>query len=83
MVLIPMDGVERVEAGKPLRRGGGTKHYRRGFQRIPREKFAGFGCLVNARYVFVYAETKQCLNLYLWANVHASDMPLLTFSGGS
>jgi hypothetical protein len=78
-ILIPIDGIDRNEGSKRLRRGSGIEYYRRGFQRIPRLIFEQFGVLVNARYVFAYSEMQRALSVYSWSGFHVSDAPFIRF----
>jgi hypothetical protein len=78
-ILIPIDGIERSEGRKTLRRGSGVDYYRRGFQRIPQPIFEKFGVLVDARYVFAYSEMQRALHVYSWSGFHVSNAPLIKF----
>lgn len=78
-ILIPIDGINCVQHGKPLKRGSGVEYYRRGFRRIPQDIFNAFGVLVNVRYVFAYSESNRSLNVYLWSQFCISDTPLVQY----
>ena len=80
-ILVPSDGGEwETRNGKKKKAGSGLDYYRVGFSRIPRHIFDAFGGLVNARYVFAYSESLQCLSVFTWSGFRNSEEPFLKFS---
>jgi hypothetical protein len=83
-LLIPVDGAAwRNSKGNPVRRDSGIEYYRTGFQRIDAEIFAGFGRLVNARYVLAFSVHEQYLAVFGWDAFHAGDPPLARLTAPS
>jgi len=81
-LLIPIDGALWLdEREKLVRRGSGIEYYRNGFTRIDSEVFAGFGRLVNARYVLAFSDHYQRLEVYAWDTFHAAGEPLAILVG--
>lgn len=76
-LLIPVDGAQwRNGKGKSRKRGSGIEYYRNGFRRIHADIFAGFGELVNARYVLAFSVKEQYLKVFGWNAFHAGEPPL-------
>lgn len=76
-LLIPIDGAKWVDSnGKPNNCGSGIEYYRNGFRRIDATVFAGFGRLVNARYVLAFSVHQQYLEVFDWDAFHAGKPPL-------
>lgn len=76
-LLIPIDGAMWVDGkGKIMKCRSGIEYYRNGFQRIDATVFAGFGRLVNARYVLAFSVHQQYLEVFSWDAFHAGNPPL-------
>jgi hypothetical protein len=76
-LLIPIDGATWIDSkNKRVNRTSGIQYYRAGFQRIDASVFAGFGRLVNARYVLAFSVHEQYLAVFGWDAFHAGNPPL-------
>lgn len=76
-LLIPIDGATWIDPkGERINRGSGIEYYRTGFRRIDAAIFAGFGRLVNARYVLAFSVHEQYLAVFSWDAFHAGNPPL-------
>ncbi|BBB66563.1 hypothetical protein UNDYM_2310 [Undibacterium sp. YM2] len=76
-LLIPIDGATWTDPkGESINRGSGIDYYRTGFQRIDADVFAGFGRLVNARYVLAFSVLNQYLEVFNWDAFHVGNQPL-------
>lgn len=76
-LLIPIDGAKWVDSKNKFNTcGSGIEYYRNGFRRIDFTVFAGFGRLVNARYVLAFSVSQQYLEVFSWDAFHAGTPPL-------
>jgi hypothetical protein len=76
-LLIPIDGATWNDSkGERINRGSGVEYYRTGFRRIDAAVFAGFGRLVDARYVLAFSVREQYLEVFNWEAFYAGDQPL-------
>lgn len=76
-LLIPVDGAQWLNSkGKTVKRRSGIEYYRNGFRRIHADIFAGFGQLVNARYVLAFSVQDQYLKVFGWDGFYADEPPL-------